>query len=268
MVKRPRKMTFDKFREKIDRELYPHPVIQNNPYTKWFRLGQASDEQVKDLIIQFGVFSMWFLPIEAERMACAAGTPGEKASRIILASELGVNLNMKTNDIEGETYSHLDAHIAWLRKMGVPLMIAPSILGRWEYGHESTHKFLKLLKKVYASKNVSIGSGASFAIESWAGFGIGKGEEEQNNFWHELIAGLRIYNENRRTKNLDSLHDGFFRHHFVLESAHVASVEEECGEIFKWEDFNATHWFFGAKRALDAIYIFWNGLDEARKRLE
>ena len=269
MLKGLRKMIFDKFREKIDRELYPHPVIQNNPYTKWFKLGLANDEQVKDLLIQFSVFSMWFLVIECERMARAAGTPSERASRIILASELGVGLNLNTHDIEGEKFSHSDAHIEWLRKMGDPLGIDRAILGRWERAHDSTKKFLKNLKFVYANSDSNVGAGASFAIESWAGFGIGRGIlEEQNNFWNELLAGLKKYNEKRRAEKLEPIYDGFFRYHFALESGHVANVEDELKEIFSSPDFNGRKWFYGARKALDAIYIFWTGLDEARRALE
>jgi hypothetical protein len=65
---------------------------------------------------------------------------------------------------------------------------------------------------------------------------------------------------------LPPLNVGFFRFHFGLESGHVANVEHELKQTFASPEFEADKWFKGAQRALDAIRIFWNGLDRSRKR--
>jgi hypothetical protein len=142
-------------------------------------------------------------------------------------------------------------------------------LGKWALGSEATHAFLKRLEEVYGSPDNNLGSGASFAIESWAGYGIGKGEEaESNNFWRELIVGLERYNhKNRKGLGLPPLNIGFFRFHFGLESGHVANVEHEMAEVFLRRDFDRNKWLYGANEGLEAILLFWKGLDETRRKL-
>jgi hypothetical protein len=43
-------------------------------------------------------------------------------------------------------------------------------------------------------------------------------------------------------------------------------VEHELNQTFASPEFEADKWFKGALHALDAIRIFWNGLDRSRKR--
>jgi hypothetical protein len=250
--------------------VYDHQVIRNNPYTKWFKKGEASTAQVIDLIVQFSVFSNHFIPLEAKRMVNAATEAEEMEARAILGSEIGVSIDASTGNIEGRRFSHSAAHIKWLRDMGEMLGLDRNLLGKWALGSESTHRFLKKLEDVYGSPDNNIGSGASFAIESWAGYGIGKGAEaESNNFWKELIIGLDAYNrENRKGLGLQPLNIGFFKFHLGLESGHVANVEHELAEVFVRPDFDREQWLHGALHALDAILVFWEGLDAKRKELE
>jgi hypothetical protein len=260
---------FRQHAQRVEREVYPHEVIRHNPYTKWFKRGEASTAQVMDLVVQFSVFSNHFIPLEAKRMVNAATEAEEKEARAILGSEIGVAIDAGTGSIEGRRFSHNAAHIKWLRDIGEMLGLDRNQLGKWALGSASTHQFLKQLEEVYGSPDNSIGAGASFAIESWAGFGIGKGEEaEANNFWKELIVGLERYNEkHRKNLGLQPLNVGFFRLHFGLETGHVANVEHELSEAFFTPGFDQEKWFFGAARALDAILVFWKGLDERRHAL-
>src|SRR5688572_19848480 len=178
-------------REELTATVFAHEVIQRNPYTKWFKRGEANTEQVKDLVVQFSVFSNHFIPLEAKRMVNAATEKEEREARSILGSEIGVPINVKTGDIEGRAFSHDNAHIKWLRDIGEMLGLNRDQLGKWKIGSAATHEFLERLEEVYGSRDNDIGAGASFAIESWAGYGIGKGEEaESYNFWKELIMGL------------------------------------------------------------------------------
>lgn len=253
---------------RVEREVYSHEVIRQNAYTKWFKLGQATTPQVIDLVVQFSVFSNHFIPLEAKRMVNSATEEEEKEARAILGNELGVSIDPHSGSIEGHRFSHNSAHIKWLRDIGEMLGLDRNQLGKWSNGTPATHRFLKELEEVYGSPDNNVGSGASFAIESWAGFGIGKGEDaENNNFWKELITGLDGYNKaKRQPSGLPNLNLGFFQFHFELESGHVANVEHELLEIFFSTGFDHEKWFSGAAKALQAIHIFWKGLDEMRIR--
>jgi hypothetical protein len=258
---------FDAFKTRIEREFFRHPVITANPFTKWFKRGEAGPEQVKDLILQFSVFSNHFIVLQAKRMVNAATEEGERAARFILVSECGVSLDAETGSTEGRTFATRNAHINWLRELGKVLELEPRRFGRWETGTEHTHAFLDGLDRTYGSRDGMIGAGASFAIETWAAFGIGQGPElESNNFWKELIVGLEAFNKKERTpKGLAPLPLSFFQYHFEIESGHGANVWHELEETFHEPDFDADKFIAGGREALDAIHTFWVGLDRSRR---
>ncbi len=262
--------TFESLKKTIEKEFFQHPVIVNNPYTKWFKKGLANTEQVKDLIIQFSVFSNHFIVVQCKRMVYASTIEGEEAARAILLNECGVGMNVKTGSIEGQKFTTPNAHLNWLRKMAGMLNIPSDQIGRWSAGTESTHKFLNGLDKTYGSLDGIIGAGASFAIETWAAYGIGRSkEEESNNFWNELVVGLEAYNAKYRIpKNLPPVPIGFFKYHFETEAGHGVSVWKELEETFNEKDFDEEKYIKAGKIALESIYTFWLGLDEARKKLE
>lgn len=259
---------FDSFWKIVEKDLLNHPVIVSNPYTKNFKLG-PNTAQLVDLVEQFSVFSNHFLPIQCERMVNANTEAGERGARVILANEIGVALDVKRGDTDGKIFYHNKAHINWLRSVGNMLGLDPRMLGRWELGTQTTHKFLDDLKVSYASRDGNIGAGASFAIETWAAWGIGKGSEaESNNFWQELIDGIKIYNEKyRKPNNLAPVTTSFFKYHFEIESGHGENVMKELEGTFNDLDFNQERWLSGGRQALNAIHIFWLGLEDTRKKL-
>jgi len=261
---------FEAFKKIIEKEFFQHPVIVNNPYTKWFKQGLANSEQVKDLLLQFSVFSNHFIVVQCKRMVNATTLEGEESARAILLNECGVGMNVKTGSIEGQKFTTVNAHINWLRKIASMMNIEPGELGRWEVGTKATHEFLDGLDKTYGSHDGLIGSGASFAIETWAAYGIDHGEKEElNNFWKELVMGLEAYNHKcRAPKNLPLLPLGFFQYHFETEAGHGANVWNELEEIYNQPDFDEKKYLEAGKAALKAIYTFWLGLDETRKKLE
>ena len=260
---------FELFKKTIEKEFFQHPVIVNNPYTKWFKQGQANTPQVKDLILQFSVFSNHFISVQCKRMVNASTIEGEETARAILLNECGVGINVKTGSIEGQRFTTANAHINWLRKIADMIEIDPKLIGRWEIGTKATHDFLNGLDETYGSRDGQIGAGASFAIETWAAFGIGHGEkEESNNFWKELVVGLEGYNKKYRIlNNLPTLPTGFFQYHFETEAGHGVSVWKELEETYTQDDFNEEKFLKAGKKALESIYIFWLGLDETRKKL-
>jgi len=84
---------FVKFQKRIDQELLTHPVILNNEYCKWFQHGSQSSEQIKAFIIQFSVFSNLFLLAQLNKMINADSLESMRASKEILANEIGVIFN-------------------------------------------------------------------------------------------------------------------------------------------------------------------------------
>jgi hypothetical protein len=109
-------------------------------------------------------------------MVNATTEAGERGARSILANEIGVAIDMDEGDTDGKSFRHKNAHLNWLRKIGEMLGFPPRHLGRWDIGTDATHTFLTALEEAYGSRDGNIGSGASFAIETWAGFGIGQGK--------------------------------------------------------------------------------------------
>ena len=260
---------FNLLKQRIEKDFFQHSVIVNNPYTKWFKKGEANTEQIKDLILQFSVFSNHFIVVQCKRMVYASNIEGEEAARAILLNECGVGMNVKTGSIEGQKFTTPNAHLNWLRKMADILNIPSEKIGRWETGTESTHKFLNGLDETYGSLDGIIGAGASFAIETWAAYGIGGSkEEESNNFWEELVVGLETYNAKHRIqKNLPPVPTGFFKYHFETEAGHGVSVWKELEETFNEKGFDEEKYIKAGKTALEAIYTFWLGLDEIRKKI-
>lgn len=247
------------FVEQKKREIDDDEIIKNNEYTKWWKRGRANLAQIKDFISQFGVFSKRFPLIQALRVYYAQTEEEENAARDILVNESGVDIDMPTGSTDGKIFRHRNAHIKWLRDIGEKYGFDRMELGNWDSGTLSTQEFLNRLTDLFGNPDRNKRAGASFALETWAGYGIGQGvEAESNNFWFELVAGCKAL----------GIPTGFFKYHANLERAHVENVEHELEETFFHPEFNQEKWFQGAREALDALLIFWTGLDETRKQLE
>lgn len=260
---------FDAFKQVIERELLSHPVVSENPFTSWFKRGQATEDQVKDLVIQFSVFSNHFLIVQAKRMVFAQTEEGERCARNILMNECGVGLDRGTGSPEGRAFSSSNAHISWLRDLGRALDMPARELGRWENASPATKAFLRGLDRTYGSRDASTGAGASFAVETWASFGLGHAPElEARNFWKELIAGLKGHNARRAKEGLPALPLHFFEYHFALESGHGANVWQELEQSFGASGFSQARFIAAGKKALDSVHTFWKGLDQSRRRME
>lgn len=262
-------LAFGRFLAIIEKDFFQHPVIQNNPYTKWFKQGTLNTEQLSDMIYQFSVFSNHFLVVQCKRMVNASSEEGERGARWILANEIGVNLDPKTGSCEGGKFHTRAAHINWLRDTVAPLGMDPRKMGRWDTGTKATHTFLQWMDETYGSFDENIGAGASFAIESWAAYGIGKdAAAESNNFWMELVTGIKAYNaQHRVAKGLSEIPVNFFQFHFEIESGHGANVFHELEETYFAPGFSEPKYLEGGRKALEAIYTFWQGLDATRKQL-
>lgn len=256
----------ESFKRVVRRELFTHPVITANPYTAWFARGEADDDQIAELLVQFSVFSNHFLVLQVKRMVNAATIEGERCARNILMNECGVGLDPRTGSVEGRTFASANAHLNWLREAGAVLGLEPMKLGRWRQGSAATRKFLNGLDKTYGSHDGMVGAGASFAIECWAASGLGGGPAlEAGNFWRQLIRGLEAVNKRRTEEGLEVIPLGFFKFHAEIEAGHGVNVWRELEETFAQPGFDAKRFLRGGKKALDAIEAFWLGLDASRR---
>lgn len=259
-------MNFELFRRRLEREIAAHPVVHANPFTSWFAKGEAEEAQLRDLVEQFSVFSNHFLVVQAKRLVNAVTEAGERGARDILVNECGVAMDPRAGTAEGRRFTSRNAHIEWLRSLGRALGLDPRSLGRWELGRHETRAFLETLDRTYGSRDPVVGAGASFAVETWASWGIGKGPElESRNFWRQLIDGFERF-ESRRPLGHEPLPLGFFKFHFAVEAGHGASVWAELEEDFHAPGFDPEKFLAAGREALDGVMLFWVGLDRHRRR--
>ncbi len=254
------------FKSVVREQLFTHPVITDNQFTSWFARGEADEEQVAELLIQFSVFSNHFLVLQVKRMVNAGTLEGERCARNILMNECGVGLDPRSGSVEGRTFATGNAHLNWLREAGAVIGLEPMQLGRWKQGSDATHRFLNGLDKTYGSHDPMVGAGASFAIECWAASGLGGGARlEAGNFWRQLIRGLETVNVRRASEGQELIPLGFFKFHAEIEAGHGVNVWRELEETFAQPGFDAKRFLRGGKKALDAIELFWLGLDASRR---
>jgi hypothetical protein len=257
--------SFAEFQKKVDDIVHNHPVVTNNEYTKWVATGQMTDDDVRDLTIQFSVFSHYF--IQAQLLKCFSARTLEqyRAGKEILMNELGVSFTQPGKDdptatdpdavptegtVQGGRYRHTAAHFEWLLKFAEPLGLGFNEIGKWNQGTDATHHFCNGLNEWYGNPDACVGAGASYAVENWAAAG----------FWKELIAGLEAYRDQSGKK----LNLGFWRWHDMVEDQHAAHTHDELREDFEEEWFDEEKYIEGATHILDSVKVFWDGLNESR----
>ncbi len=254
---------FAKFLERIDKELLNHRIIQNNSYCKWFRDSDLTLEQVKDLTVQFSVFSNWFLVAQLKKMINSRDIDSMRAAKEILANEIGVAYHKKGSkpvegldypsegSVDGGTFRFTAAHFEWLLRFANPLGLEFKDLGVRKHGTQSTLFFVDELERIYGSEDYITSTGASYAVEHWAHLG----------FWKDLIQGLT----NFKKKSGINIPLGFFIWHDLVEDQHAAHTEEELEELYmKEENFDEELFIKSGNEMLDGVAAFWDGLFETK----
>ncbi|MDV2993747.1 MAG: hypothetical protein N4J56_003401 [Chroococcidiopsis sp. SAG 2025] len=264
----------DEFRDflvEVDREFMQHRIITNNAYTRWFREGRATDEELVYFIKQFSVFSNQFLIAALQKVINSPTLQQSRASREILLNELGVIyrklgavasriVQSDEKDREGDpelvsTEGTVDggicrfqaAHFEWLVGVAEGLGLSYADIGKRKHGSPTTLHFCDELIRLYGSADPQIAEGASFAVENWAAAG----------FWQELEDGLtRI----KQTRHLH-LRLAFFTWHNRVEAQHAGHTLEELEEVYFKPDFDRAKFIQGGREILDAIAVFWDGLN-------
>ncbi|MEN8165810.1 MAG: hypothetical protein ABFS37_16895, partial [Acidobacteriota bacterium] len=195
---------FNTFVDTCNREFMTHPVITDNAYCRWFATGAASRADVTHFVVQFSVFSNLFLIAQLLKVINAGSLEGMRASKEILANEIGVIFNKPGSklegvtdadregdpdivtiegSVEGGTFRFKAAHFEWLLKLGEKLGLGFDDMGKRRNGTPATIFFCDQLEVIYGNEDPNIAEGASFAVENWAAAG----------FWKQLVAGLDAF---------------------------------------------------------------------------
>lgn len=257
---------FLKFQRRINKELLKHRVITANPYTVWFEHGEQNLEQIKAFIIQFSVFSNQFLIAQLHKMIHANTLESMRASKEILANELGVrfksghhksgveHLGSTEGSVEGGVFHFCAGHFEWLHKLALKLGLSFAEIGKPKHGTKSTLFFCDELIRLYGGDDYQVAQAASYAVENWAAAG----------FWGQLIKGFNIFN----LRNGYDLPLGFFIWHDQLECQHAAHTQEELEELYFTLELNEEGFIRHGNEMLDGVAAFWDGLDGQRLALE
>ena len=249
----------DQFRARVDEAVHHHPVVVDNTYTRWFANRQATIDDVRHLTVQFSVFSHLFVEAQLRKVINAPTIEAYHAGKEILMNELGVVFNGRLDDegvasegsVDGGRFKFSAAHFEWLLRFAEPLGLHFEDLGKRRNATPSTVHFCDELLRIYGSEDPSESEGASFAVENWAAAG----------FWKELIRGLRAFRERQR---LD-LPLGFWTWHDRVEDQHAAHTAEELAEVYDQPWFEEDVFVAAGTEMLDAVKVFWDGLDHDRK---
>ncbi|MEA2092932.1 MAG: hypothetical protein U9P11_00040 [Pseudomonadota bacterium] len=265
---------FLEFQDRINRELLQHRVITANRYTAWFRLGRQTLEQVRAFVIQFSVFSNQFLVAQLQKMINADTVEGMRASKEILANEIGVvfkgprpdlkhpgeteregdpELVATEGSVEGGVFHFRAAHFEWLMRIAGKLDLEFAAVGKRRQGTPSTLFYCDELIRLYGSPDYRTSQAASYAVENWAAAG----------FWDELIEGLTRFNQ--RTGS--DLPLAFFTWHSRLEAQHARHTQEELEELYCTRDLDEDHFIQVGNEMLDGVAAFWEGLEAQRKQI-
>ena len=261
------------FQQRINRELLQHRVITHNLYTRWFSQGQQSCEQIKAFIVEFSVFSNQFLVAQLYKTINADSLEGMRVSKEILANEIGVVFNLgqaalkhsrpdqevdpqlvaTEGTVEGGIFHFRAAHFEWLMRIAEKLKLGFNDMGRRHHATRATLFFCDELIRLYGSEDYTISQAASYAVENWAAAG----------FWKELITGFREYNE----VTGDDLPLAFFTWHDHLEAQHALHTQEELEELYFQRIWDEDAFIYYGNEMLDGVAVFWDGLDEQRRKL-
>jgi hypothetical protein len=261
------------FQTRINNELLKHRVITANPYTAWFQHGDQSLAQIKAFIVQFSVFSNLFLVAQLFKAINADSLEGMRASKEILANEIGVVFNSQgkliqkprgdegtdpelvstEGTVEGGMFRFRAAHFEWLLQIAQRLGLGFNDVGKRRHGTPKTLFFCDELVRLYGNEDYTVSQAASYAVENWAAAG----------FWKDLIEGFQKFNARSRA----DLPLAFFTWHDRLEGQHASHTQEELEELYFSRKLDEDEFIRHGNEMLDGVVAFWEGLDEQRRAL-
>lgn len=259
---------FKHFYRRIETELLNHPIIQHNAYCEWFQRGEFNKAQLRGFIVQFSVFSNQFLVAQLHKMLNAESIEEMRASKEILANEIGVIFSgekpsgVKDKDIEGDPdvvsidgsvdggkFRFRAAHFEWLLRIGAQLELGFNDMGKRKHGWDSTLFFCDELIRLYGSDHYHTAAAASYAVENWAAAG----------FWNQLVEGLIKFKSNI---NMPQLPIAFFTWHSRIEANHAQHTKDELEEHFFTHHVDKDLFIKDGNEMLDGVKAFWDGLQK------
>lgn len=267
---------YGQFLDKVNRLFLHHRIIMHNAYTHWFSQGLATDLELRHFIRQFSVFSNQFLVAALQKTINAPTLGQSRASREILLNELGVIYRkQKTSEdghaplsetqkdregdpdlvstegtVDGGTCRFRAAHLEWLLGVAEDVGLSFADIGQRQHGRPRTIHFCDELIRLYGSEDSYLAEGASFAIENWAAAG----------FWQELEDGLTRIKQMR----YPHLRLAFFSWHNRVEAQHAGHTLEALETVYFQPNFAAHKFIQGGQDLLEALTIFWEGLNSDR----
>jgi len=271
---RERAESFLRFRSRIESELLQHRVIAANRYTAWFSKGEQTEAELKTFVVQFSVFSNQFLLAQLNKVVNADTLEGMRASKEILANELGVTFSKSPQNrsasaprpagfdpdhlgtegsVQGGIFHFEAGHFEWLWNIAKHLDLRFDQIGHRRHGTAPTLFFCDELMRLYGGENYEISQAASFAVENWAAAG----------FWKELIDGFNAYNA-RHSRRVPI---GFFVWHDRLEAQHARHTQEELEEYYFQTPLDEDAFIRYGNEMLDGVATFWDGLEAQRSGL-
>jgi len=266
---------FLRFQERVRRELLQHRIIVQNAYTSWFRRGEQNAAQVRAFIVQFSVFSNRFLIAQLHKMLNADTLEGMRSSKEILANEIGVvfrsgrkpaagggdperegdpELVSIEGTVDGGIFHFRAAHFEWLLRLAEKAGLRFDEVGKRVHGTAPTLHFCDELQRLYAHEDYQVATAASWAVENWAAAG----------FWDELVEGWKRYGERVQGQPFDM---GFFTWHARIEANHAQHTQDELAQILTDHYIDEDRFVQNANLMLDAVLVFWRGLDFQRAAL-
>jgi hypothetical protein len=263
---------YQSFLREIETKFMNHRIILDNRYCRWFAKGEMNMDQLRHFVRQFSVFSHFFLVAQLKKMINASNLESYRASKEILANEIGVifrkpgqaapgagpltdaekdlsadpELVSTEGTVDGGTFKFKAGHFEWLLRIAEQLGLKFTDLGKRKHGTATTLFFCDELERLYGSEDASIGEGASFAVENWAAAG----------FWKQLVEGLKRY----KSREIPDLKLAFFTWHDAVEDQHASHTQDELAEVFFKEEFDRQKFISSGLEMLDGVARFWDGL--------
>lgn len=239
-------MALEAFSLKVQELVDNHPIVKHNAFTSSFSEGKADMDELQHFTVQFSVFSHLFIEAQLRKCINSLDLQSYRAGKEILMNELGVVFN-RDGSVEGGKFKFDAGHFEWLADFAAHLGLPFNKIGKPSHGTKATMEFCQALMSWYGSEDWSTAAGASHAIEHWAAAG----------FWKELICGLKKIKSTR----LPELPLGFWVWHDQIEDQHAAHTDDELSMIFNREGFSQESFLKGAWAILDAVQVFWDGLE-------
>ncbi len=245
-------MALEAFSQKVQQLVESHPIVQHNAFTSSFSQGNADIDELKHFTVQFSVFSHLFIEAQLRKCINSLDLESYRAGKEILMNELGV-IFTKDGSVNGGKFKFDAGHFEWLADFASHIGLSFNQIGKPSQGTQATREFCQALMTWYGSDDWSVAAGASHAIEHWAAAG----------FWKELICGLKKI----KTTRIPELPLGFWVWHDQIEDQHAAHTDDELSMIFNRDGFCQESFLKGAQAILDAVQIFWEGLEADKMKL-